>query len=1191
MAFRTTETGVNAMSIREVDSTTRQAQADASAPDRSAWVSANAGSGKTHVLAQRVIRLLLSGSDPSRLLCLTFTKAAAAEMAVRVYNRLGEWVLLSDEALDAELERMEGKTPDRATRSRARRLFALALESPGGLKIQTIHAFCERLLHQFPFEAGVAGHFQVLEESAASVLIADARRQVLGAAARDLSGPLGEALQKVVFAASDRSHEDAISEILEDRAGFERWISHWGSLKAALGDLRVALGVEEVASPDAVEAIILDKKPFSDEEIAGLVAELRKTGSANDAKAADRLEPLFHSTSVKGRVAAYRDFFCKSDGGIRKPGSLVTRKVSDRWPELGERLANECNRLESLVEATNAAETYSVTAAILRIAEAVLAAYQRAKSVRGFLDFDDLIQLTLELLSRAGAARWVHYKVDQGIDHILLDEAQDTSPDQWRVVRALADEFFVGDGAGQGIRTLFAVGDEKQSIYSFQGAVPAWFSRVKSEISARAMAAGQAFGDVKLRISFRSTPDIVGAVDKIFTPTAAHTGLSVEATKPVHEAVRVKEPGMVVIWPMEPQPGGEVPGAWSDPLDHIGDTAPEMVLANRIATTIKAWLDPNNPAQLESNAKLIRPGEILILTRRRGQLSEAINRCLKSAGVPVAGADRLALADHIVTRDLIALGDVSLQDRDDLSLATLLRSPLFGLSDEALFALAYDRGNRPLWTMLKEAADAEPFASPYRALDHLRARVDMVGPFEFFAEMLGPGGGRKRFSERLGAEADDVIDEFLAQALSFERMQTPSLQGFLAWIRSSAREIRRETDTTQNQVRVMTVHGAKGLESDIVFLVDDGSAPAHPGHDPNFLAITDDPDAAEAAPLVWARGSGKKPAAVKALLDARREREKEEYRRLLYVASTRARDRLYVCGTFKQNGTDRIGGWHALVTAALEDEAETEEAIDGSKALVWHLPRTERRSPEKPQPLRFARSEKQPEWLSRNVNSARTRRIITPSRLVQERLQPNAGAALAARGELAGFALHRGRHIHRLLEALPEHNPADRPAVAMRYLDAVATNFTAEARDEMIRQVMAVLNDERFAMLFAPGSKAEVDIGAEFDTSEGIAGLSGRIDRLAVTDHEVLIADFKTDRSPPADIDSVPADYLAQLGLYTSVLGRLYPGLRIRAALLWTEVPALMPIPTQRLDSAVLQLVGKLDGEPLHGDPSANTSA
>ena len=354
------------MSVREVDSTTRQAQADASAPDRSAWVSANAGSGKTHVLAQRVIRLLLSGSDPSRLLCLTFTKAAASEMAIRVYNQLGKWVRLSDEALDVELERMEGKTPDLAMRSRARRLFALALESPGGLKIQTIHAFCERLLHQFPFEAGVAGHFQVLEESAASVLIADARRQVLGAAARDLSGPLGEALQKVVFAASDRSHEDAISEILEDRAGFERWISHWGSLEAALGDLRGALGVEEVASPDAVEAIILDEKTFSDEEIQELVTDLRQTGSANDAKAADRLEPFIYSTSAKGRVAAYRDFFCKSDGGIRKPGSLVTRKVSDRWPELGERLATECNRLESLIEAANAVETYSVTAAILR---------------------------------------------------------------------------------------------------------------------------------------------------------------------------------------------------------------------------------------------------------------------------------------------------------------------------------------------------------------------------------------------------------------------------------------------------------------------------------------------------------------------------------------------------------------------------------------------------------------------------------------------------------------------------------------------------------------------------------------------------------------------------------------------------------------------------------------------------------
>ncbi len=721
-------------------------------------------------------------------------------------------------------------------------------------------------------------------------------------------------------------------------------------------------------------------------------------------------------------------------------------------------------------------------------------------------------------------------------------------------------------------RTLFAVGDEKQSIYSFQGAVPAWFSRVKREIGAKAAAAGQPFSDVELTVSFRSTQDIVAAVDRIFAPLAAHTGLSAEAKAPVHEAIRRSEPGQVVVWPMEAQPEMPEPGEWSEPLDHIGDSAPEVILANRVAGTIRAWL--RSGACLEASGKPIRPGGILILTRRRGALSEAINRSLKASGVPVAGADRIALADHIAAKDLIALGDVALQDRDDLSLATVLRSPLFGLSDDALFALAYDRGPRPLWVMLKEAADAEPFVTAFRTLSKLRARADMVGPFAFFAEVLGPGGGRRKFAERLGAEADDLLDEFLAQALAYERLETPSLQGFLGWIRSTATEIRRETDTSQNEVRVMTVHGAKGLEADIVFLVDDGSAPAHPGHDPNFLAITKDPDAAEPAPLVWARGTSKKPALVKDLLDDRRERAKQEYRRLLYVGATRARDRLYVCGTFKDNTTDRSGGWHALISAALMPDAVEGVAIDGSPEFVWRSEGPKAAAAPAAEGPAMAEPTAAPDWLRRAVTPARALRRITPSRAFTAAPSGEAQADFEARREGAGTALQRGRLVHRLLEALPSHAETDRRATAVRFLEAAAPAMSAAAREALVSEVLVVLADPRFAGVFGPGSRAEVDIGAELPVDGGIGVLSGRIDRLAVTDHEVLIVDYKTNRPAPESLDKTPEAYIVQLALYAEVLGRLYPDRRIRAALLWTDLPALMPIPGDRLAAAARRAIG-----------------
>ena len=1165
------------MTKRATDPITHQRQLTTSDPTRSVWVSANAGSGKTHVLTQRVIRLLLSGADPSRLLCLTFTKAAAAEMAVRVFSQLGEWVLLPEAKLNRELKILDGEIPSDARRARARRLFALALETPGGLKIQTVHAFCERLLHQFPFEAGVAGHFHVLEETAAKVLIGDARRKVLGKAAADLGGPLGQALRRVVLTASDRSHEDAIAELIEDRSAFERWIGAAGSLDDALVDLRRALRLASAAAPEEVEAAIVGESSFSHEELARLVVELRKTRGSNDEKAADRLEPFFRGADDAGRTAAYRDFFSKADGGVRKPGSLVTNKVRNAWPEIDERLTAECRRLEDLIETANAAECYALSAAVLRLADAVRSTYQREKAVRGLLDFDDLIGKTLDLLSRSGAARWVHYKIDQGIDHILLDEAQDTSPGQWRVIRALADEFFVGESSHRGTRTLFAVGDEKQSIYSFQGAVPAWFSRVKREIAARAGGAGQAFSDVELTVSFRSTPDVVSAVDEIFKPISAHTGLSAEVKAPVHETVRRGEPGMVVVWPMEASPQQAEPGEWAEPLDHIGESAPEAVLANRIAETIRSWLGPSSPALLESG-KTVQPGEILILTRRRGAVSEAINRALKSTGVPVAGADRLALADHIAAKDLIALGDVVLQDRDDLSLASVLKSPLFDLSEDALFALAYDRGPRSLWLLLKDASDAEPFASAFRRLSSLRARADAVGPFTFYAEVLGPGDGRRRFAKRLGAEADDLLDEFLAQALAYERLETPSLQGFLDWMRSTATEIRRETDTVQNEVRVMTVHGAKGLEADIVFLVDDGAAPAHPGHDSNFLAITGDPDAAEPAPLVWARGSRKRPRLVRTLMDDSRERAKQEYRRLLYVGATRARDRLYMCGTFKDNATDRTGGWHALVSAALLPSATEETAIDGAPAYVWRAPATAAiankpvSAPSSPDGIA-----PEPAWLRRSVTAARVMRTIKPSQAFAVTMGNGDGRqAFAARREGSKAALRRGQLIHRLLEALPEKPVADRHAVATRYLDAIAADIAIDARDAMIRETIAILEDERFSTVFAPGSRAEIDVAGDLE-SGGAATLSGRIDRLAVTDHEVLIVDYKTNRPAPATVDSVPSGYVAQLALYARILGRLYPNRPVRAALLWSGVPSLMEIPAALLTATENQLIDRQD--------------
>lgn len=1147
-----------------IDKATERAQADASNPRASAWVSANAGSGKTYVLAQRVIRLLLAGTDPSRILCLTFTRAAAAEMAKRVFETLSEWTTLSDRKLATEIRRIEGGRPSPEMLVEARRLFARALETPGGLKIQTIHAFCERLLHQFPFEANVAGHFEVLDERDATELTDLARRRVLARAAADTGGPLGEALKTVLAAGSDFAQELAVKEFVDRRDDVRAWIARAGSLDAALHELRAELGLDPSDTAERLNAAILDECAMAD-RLPELIGRLAESGSIRDREAATRLAKIYDAKSDVERCAAYRDFWTRADGELRTAKAMATKGVKAGWPGLEDWLEEERARLADQFDRITAAECYESTAAMLRIADAAIQEYDRMKVARGVLDFDDLVVKTANLLLRAGASHWVHYKLDRGLDHILVDEAQDTSPRQWEVVAALAEEFFAGEGASDTIRTLFAVGDEKQSIYSFQGAVPAWFSRMRDKLGGRARKAGFAWTDPELHLSFRSTDVVLSAVDAVFANQAAHAGLSSEPAPTVHVAARQNAPGQVVLWPMIEPPDKPEPEDWTSPVDHLGDESPEVQLANRIADTVAGWLHRED--LLEATGKPIRPGDILVLTRTRGAQTDAINRALKSRNVAIAGADRLKLTEHIAVMDLMALGRVMLLPEDDLSLAAVLKSPLIGLDEDQLFTLARGRGNKTLWQALGEAAGTggSAFAAARRQLEAWRGEADFRDPNAFYARILADRDhGRLRFLRRLGPEAEDVLDEFLAQALDYERGHTPSLQGFLAWLDAGDTQIRRDTDTLRDEVRVMTVHGAKGLEASIVFLVDTGAMPVHPNHDARVVALTDDRDGG-APPLVWMRSSRVMPERVRDRVKALRAEAEEEYRRLLYVALTRARDRLYVCGTLKPRATDLAGGWHALVTSALEGECLRREDADGRVELEWRAPEVRSvaaRGKQETMPYFPAK----PGWLDRAPPPAPPPiQRISPSSAVGALKAGSSRRAGPSTGE-PDRAAERGRLIHQLLQSLPEIAPSDRRAVGARYL-AVAGDariFDATEREGFLDKAIEIIDTSAFAAVFAPGSRAEVEVAGAL----GATLLSGRIDRLAVTPDRVLIVDYKTNTAPPDSLDGVPHDYVIQLALYRSILQAIYPNKPVEAAILWTERPALMEIPSDRLDAA-----------------------
>ncbi len=1150
-----------------IDAATRRAQAEASDPRASAWVSANAGAGKTFVLAQRVVRLLLAGSEPGRILCLTFTKAAAAEMASRVFERLGDWAVLPDEALARAIARIEGRRPDRDEIKRARQLFARALETPGGLKIQTIHAFCERLLQQFPFEANVAGHFEVLDDRDTTELAEAARRSVLAEAAR--GGPLGAALETVLAAGSDMAHETAIKEFIDQRARVHGWTVAADSLDAALKQLRDRLGLARDDTPERLHAAIVTESDFSHDDLVRLIGLLRE-GNKTDKAAAERLAPYLGAIDDAARATAYRDFCTKIDGDLRAASNLVSKAIKDRWNGLAETIAAELTRLERLFERHAAAECYVTSAAMLRLADATIAAYQRMKTGRGALDFDDLIIKTTALLARSDAAQWVQYKLDRGIEHILVDEAQDTSPRQWQVVKALVEEFFAGEGASGTTRTLFAVGDQKQSIFSFQGAVPAWFTLMRRELGARARAAEARWFDPELHLSFRSVQSVLSAVDSVFAAPTAYRALSDTDAAPVHSAARHGVPGRVMLWPMiEPAEKIE-PEDWATPLDHLGESSPEVRLANRLARTIGRWL--HGGERLDSGEP-VRAGGILILCRTRGAQTDAINRALKSAGVPIAGADRLHLTEHIAVMDLMALARVVLLPEDDLSLAALIKSPLIGLSEDALFDLAHGRKGS-LWDALgRQGQEREDFAEARRRIERWRAAADTREPYGFFARILGAEGGRRRFLRRLGVEAEDVLDEFLTQALTYERIAAPTLQGFLAWLEAGTSEIKRDTETLRDEVRVMTVHGAKGLEADIVFVVDNGSMPVHTSHDAKVVALDDDRDGT-VSPLIWMRRYKAMPKVVRDRVDALRAAAKQEYLRLLYVAMTRAKDRLIICGTRKER-TDPVEGWHGLVTTALEADCVPTKDADGEDGLEWRPPPPARHKTKPAQPG-LPLGPHRPDWLER---------AAPPPPPALPRLTPStvfdgdgAAPSFAASGRSAEAALLRGRLIHRLLESLPAIAETERQAIGTAYLAAFASEMDEPARAALLAEVMAVMADPAFAPVFAEGSRAEVEIVGRIARASGEATVSGRIDRLAVTSERVLIVDYKTNRPAPETLETVPGEYVTQLALYRTILRRLYPGRAVEAALLWTDRPALMAIPPAALEFGRISRSGGLKG-------------
>ena len=1129
-------------------------------PQSSIFVTANAGSGKTSTLVNRVARLLLSGSRPEHIICVTYTKAAAAEMQSRLFQRLGQWAIMDDEALRADLAKIDEQGRNLGE---ARALFARALETPGGLKIQTLHAFCERLLRRFPLEAGLSATFQVLD---------DIKKQALLDKARDTLLCFNE----------DDGFRDRLIKTLGPK-GFESLLTQFSSqmdaLTTVLGRLREGHGedwptwiyqqfdLSGVVTPKNIADHFAQSLDW--DQIRAVGASMAQAKGANNQKTGYKLAAIAEAYGCDQSFdlfAYYRVFYTLE-------GTFSKNTFSKEAPEADKILLQQLSEpIPAILDQQRAATIASQTCDAMALFALYRSFYLGFKAQTGALDFQDIITAARDLLLRPDMSDWVLYKLDGGLDHILVDEAQDTNPDQWQIVSALSDAFFHDDE--EKVRTVFAVGDEKQSIFGFQGARPDAFLSMRRAFGDKAFRANKDFAVPALETSYRSLPQILQFVDATFATPALADALSPGTHVISHSAHRKDAEGCVELWPLVlpyDKPNDAIIDDDDDMAapDALSQDAADLRLAREVAHQISQELKSGRCIYDSDGPRPMREGDILILTRTRNALFNAIIRELKISGVAVSGADRLVLEGHIAFQDIRALMRFCAQPADALSLACVLRSPFCDLNEDDLYHLALEAKTKGgLWAALCAKGDEDgPFHDARAFLGWALHESNQACAFDFLSRALNRRDAnglsqKHRFLRRLGRECEDVLDETLSLAQSCEGLGLTSLYAFLHHCEAQSNTIKREQDEGQGRVRVMTVHGSKGLEAHWVILA---MAPHHKKSSQEPLFLSDDGDIG-LIPSVKAQYCDQ----VKAYLQDREIGLEAEALRLFYVALTRARDRLSLCGyKGRKDPTSHYPSWYELAQQGMQNLIPKGAHPYGVTGQIVFDPQSDTQ----PSAMRFGtlapimkhdepslfQSPRLPEFLRAPLNETKSQTIgwRAASQLDQDSLGQDE-VAPSPLGGVAGLGRYRrGELIHKLFEILPDLPKKDREACAIDYLRR-RHGLAEHHVDDITKSVLGVLNDARFSMVFAEGSRAEIALAGQIGAEPGFM-LSGRVDRLVVTPTEVLVVDFKSNRPAPDSAHLASLAIQRQMAGYVGLLRQIYPRHKVSATLLWTDGPKLTP--------------------------------
>lgn len=1044
-------------------------QIQASDPKFSTWVSASAGTGKTKILTDRVLRLLLQNAEFSKILCLTFTNAAAGEMKERIASSLSDWANTTPLELKEKLRSTLGRNCTKKELEQAQSLYGKYLNSDEKINVQTIHSFCQKLLKKFPLEAGISPSFAIIDEIKSYQILKQIKNELLSKnALLPINDYLNSNFHEVII-------DEIISEIVQNKIKFFNSNYKYECIKSESQEI-----IESMSSFSSLEW-----KNIASISLIQDIVGLNQTPEQ------------------------IKKFFLTDSGQKRK--KIVPQKII----KTGSNLYSDLETIQDQVfildqkEKTKQLELHSKLLSML--GSAILAEYEKYKSKKGLLDYDDLIIYSSKLLKASDAKEWVLYKLDGGIDHLLVDEAQDTSFNQWQIIEALIEEFYSGDSKEiKQERTVFVVGDEKQSIFSFQGADVSSFARMNSALKNRMQYGGKHFIDLQLEISYRSAKEILDGVHIVFDNICRKMpGLFNENIKQL-SAHRNKHSGSIEIWPLC---SSEETSNDFWPISTIAETkTSQIILAETISSFIKEQL--LSKRILPATGKEIAPNDFMILFRTRDELTNEVIHALKKDNIEVTGLDRISLCDNLAVMDLISVAKFVLNPCDDLNLCSLLKSPIFGLSEKEIYEISINRQENSVWKILQSN---NKYSSLNKKLQNFIDLYQVSHIGNFFQYIVDVLDYRRLLNSSCEPDSNDAIDELLYTCNNFYKQNNSSIQHFIFWIEEHDTSIKRNS-ADAGKVKIMTLHASKGLQSPFVILCDTTSVPTQTNrfqwHNENTL--------------LSAKNSSSTPEYFKDIKKQEQSKAYAEYLRLLYVGMTRAEDHLIICG-HQGKKTIPENCWYELIRSSLSEKSILN---DNGNLIFGNMQ----------QDICVTLSEKDQQNKIEFFSNKLSQETI---KIKPKYISSHTHTSPLTKKDPMSYGLI----FHKILE-----DSLVVPNLNIMKTHPLIQTINVESKERMLKSIDKIINNQKFCNLIKEDFCTEIAIGTE---DSGLTKI-GRIDLMIIKNSEAIIIDYKSDINPPKDNKQIPKSYQKQLDFYKNTVQKIYPKKNIITMILWLENGELM---------------------------------